>query len=350
MRRIRKANITFISLVPAGANKIQPVYKDDGSVLFGTVVKASDTFDEKGELTAVVYAPEHRDSQGDIADAEVVKQACYDFIANGGKVDIRHDGKAVSAEQARVGETFLVQKSDARFHGWKDRDGQALDLTGAWATIIKIDDPELRKKYRSGEWAGVSMGGTAIVEQEKSDLEHLLKAILKAVNPPKTKTEEETVDETKILKAITDGFAELTKALQPKPPETPKTPEAPKEEQAPVFKGNWEDERAVTKHARAMQLFQLRKGTDQGSPESLLAYREAIAVLKQEWAAEDEAAGIVETPTPVRKAGPSNGANPTQSSGLTHLSKADQDLIEAGRLAGQAYTNRNKPAVTAGAR
>ena len=94
-RRIRKANISFISLVPSGANKIEAVYKDDGSVTFGSLLKTSDTFDEQGLLTAVVYAPELRDSQGDIADAAVVKQMAHDFIANGAKIDIRHDGKAV---------------------------------------------------------------------------------------------------------------------------------------------------------------------------------------------------------------------------------------------------------------
>jgi hypothetical protein len=308
MRRIRKANISFISLVPAGANKLAPVYKADGSIELGTLIKVADGFDEQGELTAVVYAPEHRDSQGDIADASVIKDAAYDFISNGAKVDIKHDGKAVGRDRARVGETFLVQKTDERFHGWKDREDKPVDLTGAWATVIKIDDPELRKKYRSGEWAGVSMGGTAIVEQEKAGrFDEMLEKLAKFLNPPTNPQPEPEpdMDETKMLKAISDGFstmtAELVKALKP---ELPKAPEPKPEEKAPIFKGRYDDPRALELHQRETVMFQLRKGTDFSDPASLQAYREQVVALKAAWVEEDKAAGIE---TKVSKVGPTVG-------------------------------------------
>lgn len=327
MRRIRKAKIEFISLVPAGANKIQPVYKDDGSIRFSAVVKASDAFDEKGELTAVVYAPEMRDSQGDIADAEVIKQMAHDFIANGAKIDIRHDGKAVPAEKARIGETFLVQKTDTRFHGWKDRDNNPLNLEGAWATVIKIDDPELRKKYRSGEWAGVSMGGTAIVDQEKADIDRLIEALTKAVNPPKPRTEE-TQMEAKEMKELLKEFAtELVKALKPEAPKAEK-PETPKpEDAAPVFKGDWENERQLTLHARKVRLYELKKGTDFNDPQSVMDYSEAVKTLKADWKAEDEANGIEDQPA---RKGPAPRAAAPVTTSLSNLSKSDADMASLG--------------------
>lgn len=330
MRRIRKANIKFISLVPAGANKIEPVYKTDGSISFGTLVKAADNFDEQGELTAVVYAPDVRDSQGDIADKEVVKQMAYDFIGNGGSVDINHDGKPLPKEKARVGETFLVQKTDSRFHGWKDRNGNPVDLEGAWATVIKIDDPALRKNFRSGEWAGVSMGGTAIVEQEKADLEEFFERLAKAVNPPKPKPEEVQMDKAEIKELFKEFSTELLKALKPEAPKTePK--EEPKEEQAPVFKGSWENDRDVQKHARALQMFALKKGTDMSDPDAIKAYSESIKVLKAEWAEEDKAAGIDTAPT-------RSASKPVNIP--VGISKLDAELLEAGRLIAESLNKK----------
>jgi hypothetical protein len=49
----------------------------------------------------------------------------------------------------------------ARF---KDRAGSKVDVTGGWAVVIKIENEELRKKYRTGEWDGVSMAGPGRVE------------------------------------------------------------------------------------------------------------------------------------------------------------------------------------------
>lgn len=325
-RRIKKANIQFLSLVPRGANQIAPVYKDDGSVTLHSLIKVGADFDEKGELLAVVYAPEMRDSQGDIASAEVIKEAAYGFIANGAKVDVRHDGKALKPEQARVAETFIVQKGDSRFEGWKDYSGNPVELAGSWATVLKIEDPELRAKYRKGEWQGVSMGGTAVVEQEKAEdsiLEKLLKA-LNAQNPQPTKKQ---MDEEKIMKALEKGFSTLgetlAKALAQKEPEQKKEEKKEEkkvektEEQPPVFIGKADDERALVRHERKLSLFNLKKSTDWSDPKSIRAYREQVAILKEEWAAEDVEAGIdVEAEAeaekkPVRKAGAAQGARST---------------------------------------
>lgn len=341
MRRIKKASIKFISLVPAGANKIEPVYKADGSVSFGTLIKA-DSFEEKGELTAVVYAPNLRDSQGDVADAEVVKQMAYDFIANGASIDINHDNKPVPHDRARVAETFIVQKTDERFHGWTDRDGNPIDLTGAWATVIKIDDPDLRKKYKNGDWAGVSMGGTAIVEQEKADVEKLVELLTKAINPPNPNQQPSmTPQDLEVLKtALKEGFDSLAKAIVPTV-ETKKADAKPADD-TPVFKGDASNDRHLELHARAVQLHHLKKAVKWDDAESIRTYREAVSVLKAEWKEADDAAGIVEETAvqaakQVRKAGPAEGKS--ESSHLTAIgvAKSDQDLLAAGAELAESF-------------
>jgi len=142
---------------------------DDQTLDVELLIKTGDDFLEKGELTALVYAPEHRDTQGDIASAEVIKTMMYDAARDGVSIDVRHDGTALNKTQAYVAESFLVQKADPRFEGIKTYDGTVVDPTGSWGVVMKIDDPVLRQKYRDGEWTGVSMGGTAEVVSEKSD-------------------------------------------------------------------------------------------------------------------------------------------------------------------------------------
>lgn len=310
-RRIKKANIKFISLVPKGANQLQPVYKSDGSFKFDALHKFDD---DKGELTSVVYAPNLRDSQGDIADADVVKQMAYDYVSNGAHIDIRHDEKPLSKEKARIAESFIVQKTDERFHGWQDYNGNDVELEGAWATVIKIDDPDLRKKYRDGEWAGVSMGGTAVVEQEKADSiesDDVLAALAKALKlPPKTKTEptHSDMDETKLIKAISDGITTLgtqlsstltegiTKAMDAalekrfgKDEGDRKTEKS--EFKAPPFYGSFDDEEALIKHARRTQLAKAQHDCDMTDATSVLEFRQKVRAMKAGWEAEDEAEG-----------------------------------------------------------
>ena len=324
-RRIRKAEIKFVSLVPKGANRLAPVYKADGSFEVGCLSKASESFDESGELLNVVYAPDMRDSQGDIADAAVVKEMAYGFIANGAGIDINHDGKPVPRERAHIAENFLIQKTDSRFHGWKDTEGKDVDLTGGWATVIKINDPDLRKKYRSGEWAGVSMGGTALVEAEKS-----------APTPPTpTPTPEPamTPEELKALqKAISDGFstltADLSKALKPETPPAPPAPPAPKADEAPVFKGDSSNPRQLQLHERALEAFELKKSTDFADPASVREYRAALQELQKAWKDEDEADGVVDSPIVKGRRGPTVVA-PVAKGGVETIADLQKAALEA---------------------
>ncbi len=187
-RRIKSADVKFLSLVPKGANQMKTAYKADdtgtGAMDFGAVVVKSEKFAETGDLLAVAYAPNLVDSQGDFADtAEAIKSMAASFLTNGAKLDLRHNEIAIPASQAHVVESFIVQKGDARFANAKDYAGNAVDVTGAWAVALKIEDPELRRKYREGEFQGVSFGGQMRVEAVKEDAEGLLARLEKLIAP-----------------------------------------------------------------------------------------------------------------------------------------------------------------------
>lgn len=176
VRRILKAKITHISLVPRGANRLPVIYKSDDSTFdLDTLIKADM---EKGEVLACVYAPEHRDSQGDIADAETIRSMAHDAARRGLQLDVRHDLKTLTKDQAYPAESFIIQKNDPRFADMKDYNGKAVDVTGGWGVLLKVDDPELRKAYREGKWNGVSMFGSAEVEAETAgSITKLLKGL-----------------------------------------------------------------------------------------------------------------------------------------------------------------------------
>lgn len=278
-RRFKKANINFLSLCPRGVNRLPVIYKAEGALLdLDTLIKASEKFDDDGELTAVVYAPELRDSEGDIASAAVIKDAMYEAARNGVNVDIRHNEKALPKTQAFIAESFIVQKNDARFNSMKDYSGQAVDVSGAWAVVIKIEDAALRKQYRSGEWNGISMGGTAAVEMEKSD--DVLARLEKLLNNRKEDIDMDKKELAEVLAESNKALVEsITKAINPAP--------VKKEEDKPVtaltlpiFKGDYGDPKALKAHQLAMKKYNLAKAVDFNDEASVNTYLTELAKLE----------------------------------------------------------------------
>jgi hypothetical protein len=218
-RRLLDGGMSLISLVPRGANQVQVLFKDDRvRVELLGVAK----MDSEGLLTSLVYVPERPDSQGDVASAEVIKQYCHDFIKNmdGNGIDVMHDCKPVGNDRAQVCENFVVQKGDPRFEGIKDSEtGELINPEGAWGTVIKIHDPVLKAPYESGDWCGVSMFGSALVEP-----------LTKFDNQPDPEEDQE-MDETKFEALLKTFGADLSttivegisKALKPKEKKVEKT-------------------------------------------------------------------------------------------------------------------------------
>lgn len=393
-RRITKAKITTISLVPRGANQMPVIYKSDDDVAeFGTIVK-DDRLDEHGELTAIVYAPEQTDSQGDIASAAVIKDMAYDFAQRGlGDIDLRHDGKPVSKNDAYVAESFIVQKGDPRFDGTKDYDGNKVDVAGAWATVIKIEDKGLRTLYREGKWNGVSMFGNATVKAASEDNQvlELLKGLGRLVGVgarDSTTTSNGDLDmDAKELNQILDKrddsiVAKLTKALSTtkhdadtlskagvEDDDTPevidlkvelykaKNPNGTKpvtksddndKTTKPKFDGDPTDEKAVAKFEFEVKKHEILSEMDATDPASVKEANEKLTALTKE--AGDSANGddgdtpeVADLKRRLRKAeGRSN--QPSDKSRPTGMSKEDAEAAEIGAQVA-AYANNDTEAI-----
>lgn len=290
-RRILKAKISFLSLCPRGMNQIQTLYKsDDGnehSIALATIVK--DGMSEQGEITAVVYAPEIRDGEGDVASAEVIKEFAYDYAANGQGIDIRHNEEVLSAEDAFIAETFIVQKGDPRFVDIQDYEGNSVDVTGGWGVVIKVDNEGIRQAYREGKWGGISMGGLALKQNENSEtsIAHKLLEIIKELRPYKKKSENEMTD--KEQKEMTDRITKnvlevLTKAEEAKAEKLKKEAETRAKAEAdkksklglglndPVLKDNPSDE-DIDQHEKNVMIVQVSKAVDSTDPDSIRAFQ-----------------------------------------------------------------------------
>ena len=261
-RRLKWAKVDYLSLCPRGVNRMRVVYKSDdaGTFALETLTKESAAFDDKGELLAVAYPAEHRDSQGDISSQDVCKEMAYSFMRSGAKLDLRHDNAPLGPERAYVAENFLIQKSDTRFHGWKDNQGATADLTGSWAVVLKVDDPELRKLYRDGKWQGVSFEGHCgfVIEKEATD------------------EGEPTMDFEKLLKAIAEGNEKLVKSIVDQlKPAAPPAPPVKKEDEEPKFSGPLTVEN-LRKHREAVMRHKLVKSVDMNDTDALAAVIEQL--------------------------------------------------------------------------
>ena len=245
-RRIKYAKVTHVSLVSRGANKCPVLMKSGGRVEFSMLFKVTE---DEGLLLGLVYVPEENgavDTEGDVAPRKVVKQMAHDFVANGAHLDIEHDLVVLTAEQASVAETFIVQKGDPRFQGWVDNYGQPVDATDAWGMLIKVSDPGLRKAVKDGRIAGLSLFGLAEVEpivKSTSILENMTDAELKAL----------LAEQNALL------IEAITKAVAPKAPAAPATPETPPvvKTEAIKFEGDPLDLKAVKAHQEKLFLASL---------------------------------------------------------------------------------------------
>lgn len=270
-RRIKSAKISLISLVPAGANEVRSLFKSKQAVEATAVAK----IDVEGYLTTLVYMPDTVDSHGDLAKAADIKQWAHDFISNmdGNGIDVLHDCEPVGKERAHICETFIVQKGDPRFTGIENEAGDLLDPTDSWGVVLKIDDPDLRSRYATGEWVGVSMFGSAVVEP------------VTAKSTTKKEIEMDAKEMAELLKSfgadlsanIVEG---LSKALTPKKEEKVEKNEVP----AIKFEGDPMVSEDLAKHADKVFLASIDLNTVEGIAkwQSRLAAKTPVKVEKSE--------------------------------------------------------------------
>lgn len=289
-REILKAKIGFISLCPAGANTIHTIFKADGKNESIELATISKDMDEQGIITCVVYAPNMVDSQGDMASAAVIKDFAYDFAKNGGDIDIRHNEKALSREDIFIAETTIIQKGDMRFADMKDYDGNSVDVTGGWGVILKIEDENLKKLYRSGEWGGISMGGMMMTKDisEDSKLIKVLKDLLGINNnsnklkqkTDKTETDMDLTKEniTDIAKAVIEANAIVTAETEKiaKEAAVKAAKEGPKlglGYPLPKIKDNATDEDRMT-HLKTLKMYELSEKVDPSDYTAIFKFEE----------------------------------------------------------------------------
>jgi hypothetical protein len=274
MRRIVKARVKRLTLLSRGANLMPTLYKalsgDQGEFQLVSLTKGN----ELGELTNVVYVPNRIDGHGDYMTKEAVKDMAHAAARDGVEIDLFHDGKALSKDQAFVAEHFLVNKGDTRFQDWKDVEGDPVDLEGAYATVVKILDPALRERVKSGELAQVSFEGPATVVVEKAQdatPPGWLKTLLKAIGIGQTNDPQETdeMNKTEIEALVATAVAKALEAV--KPAEGAPAPEA---------KVDLTDLKAVKKHLEKLELETLKKGVDFGDPQQVADYLEKLEIAK----------------------------------------------------------------------
>lgn len=314
MYRIKKVSVKWLSLCKRGANQMPVLYKsEDGTASVQTIVKEMDSFDEQGELLAIGYIPEYVDSHGHGADASVCKEMAHTFMRNGAKLDIRHNNKLIARDRAYVAESFIIQPDDPRFRDIKDYSGNPVDPTGGWATLIKIEDPELRKLYREEGWDGVSFEGPAQLEKDESpDFEKISKALKSFTDRLNQESEDMKPEELEaILKKQGDStVAALKEAISPLVTELKKTTDAlakdadeadtePDEKgakdkskktdlaksdksKAPVFEGDPDNPEEVEAHLKKMRRFELRKSVKWDDAESVREYHVKLRKLEDE--------------------------------------------------------------------
>ncbi|MBR8466342.1 hypothetical protein KDE13_08350 [Campylobacter sp. faydin G-140] len=150
--KLKNLNITHISLVKAGANKKNIIYKSSKeNPSYEKVIKIAKNDEEKGVIYGIVYSPDEVDTQGEMTDIKEIEKAAYSFMKglNGTNIDREHDFKP---DGAYVAESWLVRENDALFKSEK---------IGSWAVAIKLENDELKEAVKKGEIAGLSMAGTA---------------------------------------------------------------------------------------------------------------------------------------------------------------------------------------------
>jgi hypothetical protein len=290
---LKDAVITTIALCKRGKNKLRTLYKSaDASLEVQTLVKAST---EQGELLAVVYAPDRPDDDGDAMTAKEIRKAAHRAMREGIELDIEHDGRTLSRDEAWVAESFIIAKGDERFRDWQDYQGNPVgDLTGAWASLTRLESDELRAAYRRGEFDGVSMFGTAAVEQRKSQSAANVVRRLEGATKEIDMNEEELkailkAHSTELLAAVDAKLATVAKSADAEGTEdnTDETESDPR----PVFKGNVSDSEALRAYQSELAAWELNQRVQKGE----ITADELATLVKSasEGEPSDEEAGIV---------------------------------------------------------
>ena len=205
MNELLNIDVHIISIVDKGANKKNVIWKsnDTGKPTYVRNFEIKKTDDEKRIVYGIVYSPMQEDAHGDFATEAEIEKACYNFMkkSNTTSVDKQHD---LDTEQNLfVGENWIVKNNDALFP----------DEVGAWAVGIKVENDEIWKSVKSGEFTGISMYGYAEKIEKQEDIK---KTVLKSLR--EIFLGEDPVEVSEVIKDFNDrimmiDFPKLIDAL-----------------------------------------------------------------------------------------------------------------------------------------
>jgi molecular chaperone DnaK (HSP70) len=169
-RKLLDMDITHISLVHAGANQKDIIYKSNNrNPTQEHKFNISKSEPEKGLIYGIVYAPDEVDTDGDYSTVEEIEKAAYSFMKNLRLQNIDKD-HSFNTVDAYVCESWVTRENDALF---KD------EPIGSWAVCIKLESDELKEAVKNGEIAGISMAGTSSTTQEEVKSMTKLKDVVK---------------------------------------------------------------------------------------------------------------------------------------------------------------------------
>ncbi len=155
-KKITKANITHISLVPKGANGIDfLIVKGEDAPTVAADVPILKVDKEKRIVTGVVYEPNVPDSQGDFMEADTIEKTAYAFMENHQNIDIKHDFK--TNDQLKVIESYIAKSEETI--------GNKKVQPGTWIMSVKVNDDAIWEGVKKGDFNGFSMGGTGVKEE-----------------------------------------------------------------------------------------------------------------------------------------------------------------------------------------
>ncbi len=189
--KLTDLDVTFISLVPKGANKREIIWKSDTELQDKIQFPITKVDEDQRLVYGVVYAPprseDDEDTQGDWMTPEDIKKASHQFMSKARTKNVDTDHSFEPAP-ASVVESWLTKV-----------DGDLVDPLfpdepeGSWVVGIYIEDDQLWDKIKKGDYNGLSLAGWGMREETP-------------VETTKAKNFLDIVKADKVLKGIKDNF------------------------------------------------------------------------------------------------------------------------------------------------
>lgn len=122
---------------------VEKIKKEFSTILFKAM-------GEKMLVTGVVAEPDSIDTQGDLIPIEEIEKACHSFMLSSQLVGLQHLMEA----PARVVESYICPID------WQVSENEMVKK-GSWVITVKVQEPEIWRMIKSGEFTGFSIGGFA---------------------------------------------------------------------------------------------------------------------------------------------------------------------------------------------